>query len=88
MRSRLAVPSAFVVASSWLGCSGPAPDPACVIQEVPDASVRTYECKDGRSCGTPDPTAIDGGGIYQVCPGQNECETLVNYDGTSMSGFC
>jgi hypothetical protein len=87
MRSRLAVPSAFVVASSWLGCSGPAPDAACIIQEVPDASVRTYECKDGRSCNPPESSGVDGG-IYQVCPGQNGCATLVSYDGTSMSGFC
>jgi hypothetical protein len=61
---------------------------ACQPVPLADAGVLTYECKDGRMCGAPDPTAIDAGGVYQVCPGTGDCATLVSYDGGSMSGYC
>ncbi len=54
---------------------------------MPDASVVTYECTDGRTCDPPHPSEIDAG-VYQICPGPMECATLVTYDGGSMLGFC
>jgi len=60
----------------------------CTVVRVPDAGVVTYACKEGGTCSSPNPAGIDGGAPYQVCPGPNECATLVAYDGSSMVGFC
>jgi hypothetical protein len=31
--------------------------------------------------------SIDGG-VYQVCPGNADCATVVSYDGGAMFGYC
>src|SRR6185437_5281106 len=49
----------------------------CQPVPIADAGVLTYECEDGRMCSAPDPSAIDAGGPYQVCPGYMDCATLV-----------
>jgi hypothetical protein len=89
LRPRLVIPATLSL--SILGaCSPSPPTPApdtCDVVPVPDASVPTYQCSDGRTCGLPDPSQEDGG-IYQICPGPNECATLVVYDGGSTIGFC
>ena len=67
------------------GAGGGAP---CQPVPIADAGVLTYECEDGRMCSAPDPSAIDAGGPYQVCPGYMDCATLVSYDGGAMLGYC
>jgi hypothetical protein len=63
--------------------SGPTCDPV----RVADASVVTYMCKDGRTCDPPDTSAIDAG-VYQICPDDDDCATLVTYEGQATVGFC
>ncbi len=70
--------------STGAGVGGGEP---CQPVPIADAGVLTYECADGRMCGPPDPSMIDGG-VYQVCPGYMECATLVSYDGGAMLGYC
>jgi hypothetical protein len=82
---RARLPAALVAFAS--SCT-PNPDAQCVPEQIDAGTgVRTYHCKDGRACGTPDPSAIDGG-TYQICPGTNECELVVSYDGTTRVDFC
>ena len=70
------------------GTSGAGGGAICQPVPIADAGVLTYECKDGRMCSAPDPSAIDAGGPYQICPGTSECATLVSYDGGAMLGYC
>jgi hypothetical protein len=60
----------------------------CTVVRVPDAGVVTYACAEGGTCTAPNPAGMDGGTPYQLCPGPNECETIVAYDGSSMIGLC
>jgi hypothetical protein len=81
------IPSALAVAAMATGCGHD--EPTCEVVPVPDAAVVTYQCRDGRSCGAPNPSqATVDGGVYQICPGTNECATLVTYSGQSSVGFC
>ncbi len=70
------------------GTSGAGGGAICQPVPVADAAVLTYECKDGRMCSAPDPSEIDAGGPYQICPGTSDCATLVSYDGGAMLGYC
>jgi hypothetical protein len=87
-RRALILPKTLVV--TVIGACSPAPaptGPTCDPVRVADAGAVTYMCKDGRTCGTPDPSAIDGG-VYQVCPDDGDCATLVTYDGQATVGYC
>ena len=65
------------------------PPSVCEPVKAPSASVVTYQCRDGRTCGDPRLEPDGGpGDPYQICPGTNGCATLVKVDGTSMGGYC
>jgi hypothetical protein len=88
-RSRLVLPVSFA-AVALVGCGGPTPSQQpCDPVAVMDAAILTYQCRDGRSCGNPS-FQPDGAPAdpYQVCPGTNECQTLVNAQGQGTPGFC
>ncbi len=89
-RRRLTIPA--TVAVTVIGACSPAPaptttTPTCDPVRVADAGVVTYMCKDGRTCDPPQPDAIDGG-VYQICPGDSDCATLVTYEGQASLGYC
>jgi hypothetical protein len=102
-RGRLVIPAALAVTviacttqpahhttdggAGGSGTGGGGTGGVCEPVRVVDAGVLTYECEDGRTCSAPNPDAIDGG-VYQVCPGNGDCATLVSYDGGAMLGYC
>ena len=81
------IPATLAVTVLVPGCSPQPADTTCDPVRVMDAGVVTYMCSDGRTCSAPQPDAIDGG-VYQVCPGNADCATLVTYDGQGMLGYC
>lgn len=77
-----------------LASCGPTPPKTCVPEKVATASVVTYQCTDGRTCGPARTMTNPDGGAdlpadpYQLCPGENGCALLVSYDGASKMGYC